>query len=84
MPRIQTILFTGSVLFVLLCQGFARQMNFSYFTPTADLLLAFVLLVWMAGILTSRPEARPCRKPIAETVKTRKNQRKRNFHDTIR
>ena len=76
-------LFTGSILVVVLCQEFARQMSFGPSIPMANLLLTFGLLMCTAGILTSWLEARPRRKAGEETAALPKKTEKKDPSDRI-
>jgi len=82
-PRIPMTLFTGSILVVVLCQAFARQMSFGPFIPPANLLLTFGLLMCAAGILTSWLESRPRRKPVEEPSGSHKKIDKKDRADHI-
>ncbi|HEY5674880.1 MAG TPA: hypothetical protein VIR78_14325 [Malonomonas sp.] len=53
MPRVTTILFTGSILIVMLCQSFVQQGNFKLAMSDNDLIFAPIFLFCAAGILTS-------------------------------
>jgi hypothetical protein len=53
MPRVTTILFTGSILIVMLCQAFVQQGGFRLAITSNDLMFALIFLFCAAGILTS-------------------------------
>lgn len=83
MPRIPMTLFTGSILVVVLCQAFSRQMSFGPSIAPANLLLTFGLLMCTAGILTSWLESRPRCQPVDEPSGSHKKVDKKDRTDRI-